>query len=569
VLPQLFALLVAAPAGAEPYGRDVEHALLVQIPPQGLRRLGDAVEMKLPERFPVLETSGNFECASGQSLTYTFGALDVLLDVDEVALTTTEDTLSFGFFATLSSTAGTLDVVGDCSVLEGLDETCGVELPVTALEAHVVVHLDTSGDRVDATVDPVELVISPITNPLSDCVLASAVGTAVGQNPNLLDDLITDAVTPALADIPATIEEAVEDALNGLAVDTEVDLLGTPLSLSLGTSRLEVSDVGLVVGMSASIAGDFEGTCADLSLLPEPLPTSWPILREVAPGTTLQHDAGVFIGETLVESLLHGVWASGLFCQDVEDLGDIPLQGGTIDAFFGGHVDELVGADAPARIVLAADTPPDVVFSEDQPVIQMELGELSLDLYSVLDGRLTRLAEVTVDARAGLDLGIEDGVLAPTLALRTEELRFEEGYSELLPPGFAENLPDLLEIVLDGLLPTDALAEVPVPAPLGVDPGEPFWIPTPGGSWLGAYLRLDLSGVTPVEVPGCSAEALGCGGSGGGVEFDLETALGCDDQSLGCGEEGGCSSIPARPVQALLLLPLVALRRWRRGPPAA
>lgn len=561
--------LLAAPAAAEPLVRAVDHALMVRIPEQGLARLGDAVEIVIPDAFPVAAASGAFDCSDSTALTYTLSGFDLRLSTDDVLIETATDRLDATIFATLDSAPASLAVAGDCSVLEDLDEVCGLQIPVTALEIGLSVALGTTPEGlVDATVAPVELFVSPIANPLSDCLLASAVGTALGQNPSLIDDLVEQALVPALEDIPATVEEALESALNSFAADTSIDLLGTPLALRLDAERVEVSADGLIVGLSATLGAEVGGSCVDPAGIP-PERTSWPVLGETAPGTSLRPDAAVLVGRGFVQDLLTASWATGLFCQEIEEFSGARLNGAAVDAFFGGAVTELVDPEARALVRLRSDAPPRVHFSEDQPVVGIALDALALDLIVEHDHRLVRLAEIGIDAEAGLDLSIVDRTLAPTLSLEAEAFRFEERWSELLPPGYSAGLGNLLGIVLDGLLPSDALAEIRVPTPLGIELEEPFWIPTPDGEWQGLYLRLDLSEVRPLELPGCSVDALGCGeGGGGGFELDLDAALGCDDpNATGCEDGGSCSTIvvPARPVLALLLLgPFTWARRRRR-----
>ena len=562
-------LLLALSAQADPFERDIEHALLVQVPPQGLRRIGDAVEAVLPNTFSVLETADAFECSDDTAINYVLAPLDLLLTVDDVALVPGQDRLDIQVFATLGSSASTLTATGDCALFEDLDETCDLQLPTTALQVDLGIDLVVQDGMVEATASPVALTISPIGNPVDNCLLASAIGTALGQNPSLIDDLVTDAVTPALADLPAQAEEAIEDALNSFVIDTDLSLAGAELGLSLQPERLEFTDDGFVVGLSAEIAGSDTAPCAPLDGLVVPQ-TAWPVLGPTAPDTSLRHDAGVFIGTDFVQELLTSAWATGLLCQEIREFNGSQLTGGVVNAFFGGAVLDVIEEDTPAVVVLASDVPPMVYVDEDQPVVRVDLDGLRLDLAAEVDGRLTRLAEIGIVAEAGLDLSITDGRLEPILAVDSDAFRFEETYSELLPPGYSQGLDSLLGTVLGGLLPTEALASIVLPTPLGIDFDEPLWKPTADGDWLGVFLRRDLSSVQRIQPAGCSATALGCGDSGGGIEFDVESALGCDDPANGCGEGSGCTHgtvfIPMRPLMAVLLLgPFIARRRRHRA----
>lgn len=563
----VLAVLLALPgvASGAPFERHVDHALAVHVPPAGLQALGDAVAGVVPTTFPVLETAGTFECSDDTSVDYTLAPVDLLLSTDAVVIETAADVLDITVYATLDSTASTLDVTGDCTVLEDLDETCGLQIPTTAVEVHLAATLVATGGQIDALVDPVEVSMSPIGNPLSDCTLESAVGTLLGQDPEAINDLLLGAVEPSLEGVPAEVEAAVEDALNGLAIETTIDLLGTPLDLALEPARIDLAEQGIVVGMQADLAG-YSAPCADPTAYAEPA-TAWPGFDDEAAGTSLVYDAGLLLGRDFVDELLLSIWGSGALCMQVDELQGVPLRGALAGSFFGDEVTELIGEDAPATLVFEVPEPPLAWFSEDQPAIAFDLDGSTLDLVAELDHRQARVLEVGIDGEIGLDVGFDGTTIAPTLAVEPGSFLFTESYSELVGPGYSQDLTSLLDTVLAIAIPDDALAEVPLPAPLGVEIDELFWIPTPTGSWHGAYAVLDLSGVEPIEVQGCSGDQLGCDGSGGGAEIDVGEALGCDQQGAGCGDEGsscatGTLVVPTWPWLPLLaVITIVGLRR--------
>lgn len=564
VFATVFALGVPFSASAqdEPLVRGVERALAVHLPPEGLATLGDAVEAVVPDHFTIEETVDTFDCSDDTTILYGLAATDLLFSTDEVALDTGDGTLDVTLYGTIDSTASTLGVIGDCGPLTGLWEECAVQFPTTAVEVHLSVALFPISGGIDAVAQPVEVLISPIGNPLSDCTLASAVGTLLGQDEYAISAILIDAISPALADLPAEIEGAIEEGFNSFAVDTVVDVLGTPLSLQLYPSLVEISEDGVIVGMGADVSTQV-AACVNAEGFPLPDP-NWPQFATVAPGTTLAYDAGVYIGADFVDELLLSVWASGAMCMEIDTLADVPLQGALVGAFFGAETGDLIGSDTPATLVLSGDIPPVTGFDEDQPAVVVDMPELHLDLVSELDYRQARILQVGVDAVVGLDVALQDQTIAPTLEIDQEAFVFSETYTELVSPGYSAGLGTLLDTVLQIAVPDEALTEVVLPQPLGIAVDEVFWIPTPNGQWLGGYGLLDLSNVQRIDAPGCSADA-GCDG-GSGIEFDLNSALGCDDPESGCGDEGGCSSgsVPARPVYGLaLLLVLVPLRRRR------
>jgi hypothetical protein len=543
--------------------RGVDRALAIHVPPPGLATVGDAVEAIAPTAFPILYTVDTFECSEDTGFIYALQETDILFSTDEVLVETSNNRVDVTLYGTLNSTPTTLGIIGSCGVLTGLWESCDIQIPTTAVEVHLSVALVMLGGEINAIADPVEVLISPITNPLANCTLASAMGTLLGQNPDAINDLLSDAVGPALEDVPAEMEQAIEDALNSFAVETTVDLLGTPLGLSLNPTLIEVSSSGMIVGMDATI--DTEGAeCANPGLVPIPDP-QWPAFGDVAPGTSLEYDAGVYLGRAFVDELLTAFWASGLLCMEIDELGDVPLQGGLVGAFFGEEVGALLGADDPASLVLGGPLPPTSAFRMDQPAVMVEMPNLTLDLVSELDHRQVRILQVGADAEIGLDVGLVDGTIAPTLVIDEEGFLFSETYSDLVGPGYSNNLGTLLDMVLAIAVPDEALTEITIPEPLGIKLDEVFWVPTPDEEWHGVFALADLSEVEHIEVAGCTVDGLGC--DGGGMEFDLEEALGCNDPASGCGEEGsacvhGKVRLPGwRWLPVLFLVVVVRLRR--------
>ncbi|MBW1879004.1 MAG: hypothetical protein JRJ84_11620 [Deltaproteobacteria bacterium] len=541
----------------------MDRALAIHIPPHGLATVGDAVEALAPTSFPILYTVDTFECSEDTGFLYALEETEILFSTDEVLVETTNSRVEITLYGTLNSTPTTLGIYGSCGVLEGLWESCGIQIPTTAVEVHLGVALVSLGGQVLAVADPVDVQISPITNPISDCTLASAAGTLLGQNPDAINDLLSEAIGPALEDVPAEMEQAIEDALNSFAVETTIDLIGTPLGLSLNPVLIEISSAGMIVAMDASV-NVLASDCVDPSVVPLPDP-QWPVFGDVAPDTSLHYDAGVYMGRGFVDELLTAFWASGVLCMEIDQLGDVPLQGGLVGAFFGEEVGALLGADDPAVLVLGGDLPPTSTFERDQPAIRVGMPGLTLDLVTELDHRQTRILQVGVDAEIGLDVGLVDNTIAPTLVIDEEGFLFSETYSEMVGPGYSANLGGLLDLVLAIAVPTDALTEITIPELLGIQIDEVFWVPTDDGEWHGAFALADLSGVEAIEVSGCTVDGLGC--DGGGFEFDLEETLGCDDPAMGCGEEGsacvhGKVQLPSwRWLPVLFLVVVVPLRR--------
>ena len=552
----------------------VEEAVALHLTGQGLDHLGDLVEALVPDTFPITAGGGSLDCdddSSTPALAYHLSDLDLLLSVDDVRLSTASGTLALTLFGTLNSSAATLTAQGSCSILEDVDETCGVQLPTTALQADLSIAIREEKGAFVVEVAPMTVDISPVGNPLSDCTLASAVGTLLGQDSYAISQLLLDQIEPALADLSPTIAGAVQDALSSLAFETEFALLeGAALGISLYPSRLELSEAGLIVGLGADIVGGDSAPCVDTSAGPPLTGAGWPDFGENVSDTSLRYDVGLFVGRDFVDHLLWSAWGSGALCIGLEELNGAPLSSGLMSSFFGDEVAVLFGDSAPARLEIAPAVPPRAIFSDDQPPVAIGLEQLGVELYTALDARTLRALRVDVSGELGLNVGLHEGVLGTELLIDSDALDFDETYSELLWPGYSIGLPSLVELALGGLLPDDLLPTVTLPYLLGAELSEVVWMPTPDDAWLGGYLLLDTTSVQAIPLgTGCSADSLACDGAGPGFELDLEAALGCGGEGgFGCDGSDGCASggrlfIPTGRLFPVLFVLLGALLRRR------
>ena len=125
--------LCASPAYGVELGDAVEEAVALHLTGAGLAKIGDMVEGLLPETIEVEAGAGTFECGESDAnpLSYDVNELVIRLSADDVQVTTDAGRLELNLFATLWSDSSQLDVSGDCAVLQDLDETCDIALPVT------------------------------------------------------------------------------------------------------------------------------------------------------------------------------------------------------------------------------------------------------------------------------------------------------------------------------------------------------------------------------------------------------------------------------------------------------
>jgi len=583
--------LLAAPAGAGQYfGEPVERAAAVHLTAAGLEHIGDALEGLVPTSFPVEDISGEVYCSEedAQPLVYELAELNVTISADDVQIVASEGRLDLTLYGTLGSSASTFYVAGDCSVLTDLDEACQLELPTTALSAHLGLQISEDAGVFDVLVDELEVAISPIGNPLSDCTLASVIGTLLGQDPEAISNLLLSFIEPELVDLGPTIEEALEDGLNGLSFDTELALGEFPMQLYLYPTRVEFGDNGVILGLGATI--DAEGTSACVDAL-DGSPFSddeWPELATTAPGTDLEYDAGVVLSRDFIDHLLWGLWASGGLCIELSDLAGADLQTSLLESFFGDSFAALFPEAQPATISVRPEGQPLAIFSHDEPPLAVAIEDLGLNLLVSLDQREARIFRVGVDAEVGVSVEVDSDAITPVLYLDPATFSYHETYNDLLSEGFSDNFTELVEMVIGMFLPDDLITPYGLPDLYGIGVGAVFWIPTEDDAWQGMYLLVDSSEVQPLDIGGCSGGSLGCGeGDTGTVGIDLGElgcddksggCGGCDDKSSGCSDKGGgcggssCSSsselrLPATvPWRSLLLLAVagaVVLRRRR------
>ncbi len=572
----LLAGLLSGPSLAAEPGAPVAEAIVVQVPPQGLQRLGGVVRDVLPKTLTIEASAGELACADDDEtpLLWSIDALDVRLSTDFVDISTRDGQLFLKLYLTMDSTASTVTVAGDCTVLTDLEEECALQLPTTAMEAAVSLSLAQLADgRIDATVDEITLDISPINNPLADCLLASAVGTLLGQDPEALSKLIEDLVAPELEGLGPTLEEALEDALGAASLETEVDLLGTPLTVAIEPTLLALDERGLVLGLGAEAYAPAYSDCVDWSAGSDLFEVGWPDLDETAGSTSLPHDAALMVSADFIDQLLFTAWAAGLLCIDagqlLEEQAGLGITSGFLGSLLGDDFQTYFGEEVPVSLIIDPLTPPRVDFSDDKPAFTLDPGDLRLELWSELDQREVMVFQAEVLVYPGVDVSLVDGALTVALDLESEDIRLYEAMSDYLSPGWSGGVAGLLDTAISSQLPEGPLLSMVLPLPFGLGVDALVWWPSDDLSWHGGYLLLDTSSVAPIELAGCSLDGLGCDGGGvSGPELDLNAllgcdaggGLGCDSGGGGCDSAGGCEGAACTTTRQQRL---VGVARWR------
>lgn len=582
----LLLLTASALASSLTPGDSLDQAIGVHLTDAGLAQLGDVVEALLPPEIPLTNVSGELACDSDDAapLAYTLADMSLTIQAQDVAIETSEGRLDVWMFITFGSSSSTLDISGDCTFLTGLEETCNVQMPVTAATVHVGMELGLLEGSIQASVDAVEFELSPIGNPLDDCILSDAIGTLLNQNNNALSDLILSLVLPELDGLAGDIESTLNEGFAALALDTEIGFGDGSVRLELYPTSLNLADNGLFIGlgttMTPSDLADCVGEIPDF----EPMGSGWPAIGPEAWSTGLPYDIGLLLGRDFVDYTLWNLWAAGVLCLNIDEIEGAPVNTDLMSIFLGEAMAPLFPERSDAELTAFMPAPPKVAFYEDDPVLGIAIEAMHLELAAVLDHRWTRLFQATMQGEIGIDPGLSSAAIAPVVDLPDELLEMEESYSELLETGYAEAMNELMGVLLStNLLPLDALPVIPLPDLLGAKVDSVFWLISDDSLWHGGFVILDTASVEAIQAPGCSGEtSLGC--DGGSADIDVfsmlgcegEDLLGCEDSSSGCedGETGcedtGCSTHGGRlqlPFGRWFLLGVTALIfRARRRP---
>lgn len=560
-LLRMLIFLLSMASATEP-GDVIDRAAALHVSRAGLANLGAAIARVLPTELDVTGVDTEFACDPGDPdpLQFVLPSLHADLFTDAVQITPGDGVLHVHIDLGLALTATDVGVTGSCTfLLQDVDYTCRVETGLVepidlVLDLDVALELSPDG-VILANVGALDYGLGPIDNPLAGCrrlrelfdsisVLSLDSADTDTTNPLFFTTLIDGFIAPALETVPADLSVAVQDALAVLPIVQSLDVLGTSLDLSLAPSALWIDEGGLFIGLAATADAPWDDVCVpgvDLGTDALPVPPAgpplsgadWPALGDNAyGGADLPYDAAIFLSRDLVDQVGFVAWQAGMLCLDVGELSPIPLGTSLLGNLFGLPFVELFPQNQPADLRIDASEPPTGRFSEDA-LVELELGGLGLDVYSLLDGRDARVCRTGIDAELGLSAELTDAGLALGLDIDPTTWSFSEERPDVLGPGFSQGVATGLPTILSAVLPADLLPTVPLPAWQGVGVGGLTVRPSADGAWQGLFLTVSADAAEPIVLEGCAA---GCDG-GAGPSLDLGAALGCDDPA-GC---GGCS----------------------------
>jgi hypothetical protein len=330
-----------------------------------------------------------------------------------------------------------------------------------------------------------------------------------------LSGFITALLEPLLEELAPELGDAISEGLLGtvgalpLSLETQLQLPGgassifdgaTPLALKLGlTPALTVAPSptsstwllpgrGLELVLDTGVATATVARCA-AGVAPPPLSVgpapSFSGFVEIVDSLGQSHFEMYHLVATLAEAqvsqILWTAFQSGALCMTI-DAGNIQWLAGTSFPFtaalletFDQRLGGLAASDAALAIALTPRGPPlirlgaghEVATGVLDPLIQVTLDDLDLDVYLSIDGAPSRVAGLTVDV--ALNLAIERtpvGGLEVVIA-GMEILESRSTYNELAPNvDMAELVLVVADFVLDTMLGDSARFALPFPSSL-------------------------------------------------------------------------------------------------------
>jgi hypothetical protein len=567
-------------------GAEVENSLVVDITSPTFDVVEDLARTLIPAQIPIPPVGAADEngCFFGAcAYAYEISLEEAYVEVELTALDIVpgSNTLRLAADATVyvnhSYDPADLYVFAELFTADISNDTCSLYLNPIHLhfDAAILVNLgpDPQGADIDGdgTIDTkvLDVIVPPATWSwdadgndfhFDDCGVADVINTindVTGFFGFDLYEFLLDQVEPAIDDVvnglPATIEPVIEDAFGSLTISQEIDLLGVPMQLSLWPSLVEMtpqtgpSPGGMRIGMSSAVNVPVADCVKGYGISGSASTPSAPPVLGTWPGLAFDPSVAAYVDDDFVNQVLFAAWSGGLLCYEISDASEelslpIPINTGLLDLLAPGVYDGLFPETASLEIVTAPRTPPfaDPAGAHDFDIVARDLG---LGFIAELDGRKTRILEVSLDANVGLDLafdpatgllgvevGLDGGAFVPTVTVNefvpdstaTIETSFAGLFDTLVGP--------LLGPALEGLA-----FSIPSFEGLGITQLD---VGTVGGrgDWTGLY----------AEVGEATYPSVGC-------------EDGCD--SSGC--SSGCSQGRPSPAFVFVLPLLVAVRRRR------
>lgn len=265
-------------------------------------------------------------------------------------------------------------------------------------------------------------------------------------------------------------------------------------------------------------------------------------------------DLGIGVSRAFLERAAWAAHQAGFLCLDVGAERVPLLQAGSLAVLAPSLIDLVTDDDAPLFLLVRPQQPPSIALGAgtltdggggqvevDEPLLEIHLPELEIDLYLLIDQRYVRILTMRGDLRLPLALDVDgDGRIVPVLGDVAEAFEnLTVANSEILaesPEAIAARFPALLSVALPAL--ADGLGGFDVPAFSGMtlDLGPGSFTAIEGDSILGIFGDLAAgaaavrtartrAAITAIDGPGAAVELALGGESASGAALEWQVRL--------------------------------------------
>lgn len=587
----LLSPLFASSALADhPVGEEIPDSVVVDVSGDAFDMLGALVAAAIPSTpvpIPPFAAGDTIGCIPFVGCTAEYSVslsgAQILVGLDNLALTPATNALTLDVDITLyvnsSADPASLDLYADIFGIELINDQCDLYLdPIhVSLDAAIQLALvpdpagiDLDGDgrsdtrRLDVTVPPATWNWDADDNDFNfgGCGTADVINT-INQitsvfGLNLYDELlglVEPEIDALVQDLPGLIEPELEGLVQDLVIDEELDLLGTPLRLTLWPSTVATAPAtgasagGLRLGMSSMLDVPTAACVAPYDTGGSFATPSNPPLIGTVGSVPFTPTATVWIDDDFVNHVLYAAWKGGLLCYDLSsDSADLPLPvpldtGLLLTLLAGDQFDALFPVAVPMEISTDPQAPPTLDPGGPHD-FDIDIEKLGLGFLTEIDGRKVRLVGLSLDGQVGADLSFDDtvGTVGVAVALDGDSFTPTVTANDYVPAAtetIEGNFSTLFGTVVGPLLGSSLNLSFPLGTLEGIGVTQ-LGVDTAGanGDWTGAMAAV---GVPTYPATGC------------------DLSQGCDTSSCGCSQGGGAGNA------IFVLLPLaVAARRRRR-----
>ena len=290
-----------------------------------------------------------------------------------------------------------------------------------------------------------------------------------GEIESYLEDMMVDMLND---EVPAQIEEF----LNTLPFEFTFEVLGIPLTVTMGPDDVEPNNFGITAWLKGDITSEMgHNDCVPLLDGSYRTDDASPNLRGVIPGTNISYDVAIVLSDDFINRILFKTFDFGLICYELspEDMMELGLPAPLTTELFAGAVPRIHDYcyNEPMYIVVRPQEPPIIYLdnTEEEPYpITLTMNNLMLDFYANIFDRWFRLFtfNVTVEyVKMSMEVTIENAIhieLSDDVSITTEVV-----YDELLhlTPEERAAVENLLPTLVNLILPllSDSISDIPLP----------------------------------------------------------------------------------------------------------